>query len=109
VEKWVDAYHCAKGLRLREVGDKLTTIFHNNHGTFVDEDQRMQIKELEALKSELLLEEEEWWIKSTAIWIKSKDKNTNFFHNFAVRRKKKKTISGRLETRTKGRQDLLKV
>eukprot|EP00253_Pinus_taeda_P008879 PITA_08879 len=40
----------------------------------------------------LLEKEEEWRIKSRAIWLKAGDENTRFFHNFAKGRKSANTI-----------------
>jgi hypothetical protein len=50
-------------------------------------------RQLEVDRNKLLLEEEESWRqKSRAIWIKSGDKNTKFFHNFASYRRNKKFL-----------------
>jgi hypothetical protein len=43
-------------------------------------------------KKLLLAEEERWQKKSRAIWIKSGDKNTKFFHHFTSYRRNKKYI-----------------
>eukprot|EP00253_Pinus_taeda_P025512 PITA_25512 len=48
---------------------------------------------LEKQQNKTLLEkEEEWRIKSRAIWLKAGDENTRFFHNFAKGRKSANTI-----------------
>eukprot|EP00253_Pinus_taeda_P002811 PITA_02811 len=52
-----------------------------------------RILHLEKLQNKILLDkEEEWRIKSRAVWIKSGDENTKFFHNFAKGRKAANTI-----------------
>lgn len=40
----------------------------------------------------LLAREEEWRLKSRAIWLKVGDENTRFFHNYAKGRKNSNTI-----------------
>lgn len=43
---------------------------------------------MEAHKHKLLrIEEEEWRLKSRALWLKCGDNNTNFFHNFTNQRR----------------------
>jgi hypothetical protein len=56
-------------------------------------DRDTQLKLLEAERDKILLAEEDLWRqRSRAIWIKSGDKNTKFFHNFASFRRNKNHI-----------------
>jgi hypothetical protein len=40
----------------------------------------------------MLEDEERWHMKRRAMWIKSSDKNTKYFHNFASHRRNKKHL-----------------
>ena len=56
-------------------------------------DRETQIKLLEAERDTILREEEEKWrLRSRAVWLKSGDKNTKFFHNYAIFRRNKNHI-----------------
>jgi hypothetical protein len=63
----------------------------------MESDQSYEIRsQLESLENErnklLLAEEEHWCLKSRATWIKSGDKNTKYFHQFASYRRNKKHL-----------------
>jgi hypothetical protein len=51
------------------------------------------------VRLELMLEQEEifWNQRARANWLKSGDHNTSFFHNYAMKRKKKNTIKGLID------------
>jgi Mg2+ and Co2+ transporter CorA len=48
------------------------------------------------VRLELMLEQEEihWFQRARANWLKQGDRNTSFFHNFAMKQRKKNTIKG---------------
>jgi hypothetical protein len=71
----------------------LETFFRQKNVGTINEETKQQGKQLEMDRNKLLLEEEERWRqKSRAIWIKSDDKNTKFFHNFINYRRNKKFL-----------------
>eukprot|EP00253_Pinus_taeda_P010189 PITA_10189 len=60
---------------------------------YASQESKERILHLEKLKSQILLaQEEEWRLKSIAIWLKAGDENTSFFHNYAKGRKFVNTI-----------------
>jgi hypothetical protein len=93
VKKWLATKkkkELALYIHLEEEIAKLTEQFLQSD---LDHDLRTRLKELEAERNKLLLDEEgRWWLKSRAIWIKCGDKNTIFFHLFASYMRNKKHL-----------------
>jgi len=66
----------------------MNEVFSDNPTGIYSEKEKDRLTDLEARKQTLLrLEEEEWRLKSRAIWVKSGDSNTAFFHKFANHRR----------------------
>eukprot|EP00253_Pinus_taeda_P034852 PITA_34852 len=76
--------------RIREELKQMESMEIDGYSSQVSKDR---ILLLEKQQNKILLEkEEEWRIKSRAIWLKAGDENTRFFHNFAKGRKSANTI-----------------
>jgi len=76
--------------RINENLQKLESIEADGYAT---QESKERILSLEKLKNQILLaKEEEWRLKSRAIWLKAGDENTSFFHNYAKGRKSANTI-----------------
>eukprot|EP00253_Pinus_taeda_P010845 PITA_10845 len=77
-------------IRIREELKQMESMEIDGYSSQVSKDR---ILHLEKQQNKILLErEEEWRIKSRAIWLKYGDENTRFFHNFAKGRKSANTI-----------------
>jgi hypothetical protein len=81
---WVKQQRLQKHLKLEKLEEDLEASYQVNSWGVRRLEVDCHIKSLEEEKNkQLLVEEELWRHQSRAIWIKSGDQNTNFFHQFA--------------------------
>eukprot|EP00253_Pinus_taeda_P009499 PITA_09499 len=84
------AKHNKEIIRIIEELQKLESIEEDGYAS---QESKDRIIYLEKLKNQILLaKEEEWRLKSRAIWLKAGDENMRFFHNYAKGRKSANTI-----------------
>eukprot|EP00253_Pinus_taeda_P028429 PITA_28429 len=77
-------------MKIREELKVLESVEADGYSTQSSKDR---ILSLEKAQNQILLaKEEEWRLKSRAIWLKLGDENTSFFHNYAKGRKSANTI-----------------
>jgi hypothetical protein len=78
---------------LNHLEDEIALLTEQYLHSDLSHDLRIRLKELEAERNKLLLDEEgRWRLKSRATWIKCGDRNTIFFHLFASYRRNKKHL-----------------
>eukprot|EP00253_Pinus_taeda_P015079 PITA_15079 len=78
---------------LNKIDDELRTLEDPEGNAYATQGLKERIVTLEKMRAKILLEkEEEWRLKSRAIWLKAGDENTNFFHNYEKGRKNANTI-----------------
>jgi hypothetical protein len=73
---------------LKEVEAGLETLYNSEGFGYLTETQKLEVKQLEEKKRNILLEKEkEWRLKSRAIWLQAGDENSKFFHHMQMEEK----------------------
>eukprot|EP00253_Pinus_taeda_P036521 PITA_36521 len=92
---WAKARKEAQIEELTKISEELKKLESIEEDGYLTQVSKEKILHLEKLKTKILLDkEEEWRLKSRAIWLKAGDENTSFFHNYAKGRKSANTIWG---------------
>jgi hypothetical protein len=92
IKSWVKLQRSEKLFRLESLEEELRDTFVDSEGwegPFLTATLKNWRKNVNSL---LLLDEELWRQRSRAIWLKSGDQNTRFFHSFASARRNNKHI-----------------
>eukprot|EP00253_Pinus_taeda_P034375 PITA_34375 len=78
---------------LAKVDSSLSILLYDWNGGFISAESKTRLIELENQRAKIPKEREESWpLKSIALWLKARDKNTSFFQNYAEGRKVSNTI-----------------
>ena len=93
IKRWVTRFKNLSAKKLGHLEVYLHALYHSSLTDLNNEDLTCMIKEKELERLKLLaVEEDIWRQRSCALWLKSGDHNTKYFHHFTSDRKNRKQI-----------------
>eukprot|EP00253_Pinus_taeda_P022219 PITA_22219 len=92
-KSWAKERKIQQNEELTKISEELKSLESVESDGYASQSSKDHILSLEKAQNKILLaKEEEWRLKSRAIWLKAGDENTRFFHNYAKGRKSANTI-----------------
>jgi hypothetical protein len=92
-KKWIKDCKLKEISHLAQIDRDIKHLLQPDSGVMRTAQEEYKLKELELCRNKYLKRKEELWRqRSRAIWIKSGDSNTKFFHSFANFRRNKKIV-----------------
>eukprot|EP00253_Pinus_taeda_P018177 PITA_18177 len=91
--EWANTRKERQKEELTQINEELQRMECTETDGYESQESKEKILLLEKQRDQILLaREEEWRLKSRAVWLKVGDENTKFFHNYAKGRKNSNTI-----------------
>jgi hypothetical protein len=93
IKKWISVWKARRKREVLEIESNLSRLLSNEDGDPLSSAQLEEIKSLEERRNAWLRkDEQEWRLKSHALWLQVGDNNTKFFHHFSNHRRNLNTI-----------------